>query len=223
MSITISYKVTNHESAIAYINSLPDPQHLSVEEVIARIVMLNNGLRSFWSEAQGWAPLEAAHLLNNARLDWQVSLSLCLQLWSTPSSTEDSAGRLILAWANLGSLVEGSMKLFLSVWYNSYKTDVESIKRKGKLQDPDGLQLELLRQFFRKRIWDDELDGIVQNIQHRRNAIHAFSDRKIGNHDDLLVGIRSYLRLLRYINFRLPYPDDAYIPQEPIQNIQHGI
>ena len=40
------------------------------------------------------------------------------------------------------------MKLFLSVWYESYKNDVEAIKRKGKLQDPDGLQLEPLRKFF---------------------------------------------------------------------------
>lgn len=212
--ITITQTITNHASAQAHIVAMPDPNSMSIEEVIDRIIILNDGLQRFWGNATGWASLEAAQLLTESRLDWQVSLSHCLKLWTSSSSTEDAAGRLILAWANLGSLVEGSLKLFLSVWYESYKTDVEAIKRNGKLREPDRLELELLRQFFKKCIWDDSLDGVVQRIQQRRNAIHAFADRDIGTHEELLADIRVYLQLLRYINFRLPYPDEIYIPQE---------
>lgn len=106
------------------------------------------------------------------------------------------------------------MKLFLSVWYKTYKSDVDAIKRKGKLQDPDGLQIEPLRLFFKKRIWDSTFDGFVQSIQKRRNAIHAFKDRNIGTKDEFVGNVRAYLNILRYINFRLPYPDDIYIPRE---------
>ena len=217
MKITFSQttvKVTNHRSVKADVASLPTPNAMSIEEVVKRIITLNDGLRQFWSNAHGWASLETAQLLDKSQLDWQVSLSECLMLWIRASSMECTAGQLILAWANLGSLIEGSLKLFLSVWYETYKVDVEAIKRKGKLQDPDGLQLEPLRQFFRKRIWDDSLDAIVQHIQHRRNAIHAFSDRDIGTHDEFVANVRNYLSLLRYINARLPYPDEMYVPQE---------
>lgn len=211
---TTTVTVTNHESVIAYVSSMQNPDAMNIEEVVERIIILNDSLRQFWSNAYGWASLETAHLLTKSRLDWQGSLSECLRLWIIPPSTSVAAGNLILAWANLGSLVEGSLKLFLSVWYETYALDVEAIKRKGKLQDPDGLQLEPLRQFFRKRIWDDALDATVQHIQQRRNAIHAFQSRDIGTYDELVGAIRAYLKLLRYINARLPYPDEIYVPQE---------
>jgi len=214
MKVSISAAITNHDSAQALVLEMPDPNNMSVDDVIERIIKLNDGLRIFWSGAKGWAPLEAAKLLNKSRLDRQVSLSRCLKLWVTASSPEVQDGNLILAWANLGSLIEGSMKLFLSVWYKTYKSDIDAIKRKGKLQDPDGLQLEPIRQFFKKRIWDGTLDGFIQIIQQRRNAIHAFKDRNIGTINEFFDNVRKYLNILRYINYRLPYPDIIYVPRE---------
>lgn len=222
MKITqLSVSITDHASALARVAAMPGPGQMPIKEVIDRIITLNDGLRRFWSNATGWASLEAAQLLSKSRLDWQVSLSRCLKVWAGKSSAEDVAGRLILAWANLGSLVEGSLKLFLSVWYDTYKADVEAIKRKGKLQDPDGLQLEPLRQFFKKRIWDDTLDMVVHRIQQRRNAIHAFKDRDIGTHEDFVTDVSAYLNLVRYINYRLPYPDEMYIPLETYRSSFH--
>ena len=214
MKVSISTTITNHDSAQAYVLGMPDPSNMSVDDVIERIIMLNDGLRKFWGSAEGWAPIEVAKLLNKSRLDRQVSLSRCLKLWTTFSSPEVQDGHLILAWANLGSLIEGSMKLFLSVWYETYKSDIDAIKRKDKLQDPDGLQIEPLRQFFKKRIWDKTLDGFIQIIQQRRNAIHAFKDRNIGTKNEFFDNVRKYLIILRYINYRLPYPDDIYVPWE---------
>jgi hypothetical protein len=127
---------------------------------------------------------------------------------------------LILAWADLGSQVEGTMKLFLSVWYKDYKNDVKAIKKKGEgdLIDPDSLQLEPMRQFFKERIWrneDKDWDAWILKIQQRRNAVHAYKSRDIGTFDEFLVDVRRYLNFLRYINDRLPYPDDEiYKPRE---------
>lgn len=214
MNVSISTTVTNHDSVKAQVYRMPDPNNMSVDEVIERIIKLNEGLRKFWGRAEGWAPLEAAELLSKSRLDRQVSLSHCLKLWVTSANPEEEDGHLILAWANLVSLIEGSMKLFLSVWYKTYISDIDAIKRKGKLQDPDGLQLEPLRQFFIKRIWDETFDAHIQTIQQRRNAIHAFKDRNIGTKEEFSNNIRKYLNILRYINYRLPYPDNIYVPRE---------
>ena len=54
----------------------------------------------------------------------------------------------------------------------------------------------------------------IQTIQQRRNAIHAFKDRDIGTKEEFTNNIRIYLNILRYINYRLPYPDDIYAPRE---------
>ncbi len=189
-------------------------EKMSIDEVINRIVTLNDGLRRFWTNADGWAPIEAAQLLSKSRLDLQVSLSICLKIWLSEPFPEDKSGRLILAWTNLGSLVEGTMKLFLSVFYEGYKSDVEAIKKKGKLINPDSLQLESMRQFFRKRIWGEDWDDWIRHIQQRRNAIHAYKSKDIGTSEEFFADVRKYLEFLRYINSRLPYPEDMFMPRE---------
>lgn len=191
-----------------------EPEEIPINEVINRIVTLNDGLRQFWTNVEGWAPIEAAQLLSKSRLDLQVSLSVCLKIWLSEPFPEDKNGRLILAWANLGSLVEGTMKLFLSVFYEDYKSDVEAIKNKGKLIDPDGLQLESMRQFFRKRICGKDWDEWIRRIQNRRNVIHAYKNRDIGTFEEFFADVRSYLKFLRYINSRLPYPEEMFMPRE---------
>jgi hypothetical protein len=189
-------------------------KEMSIVEVMDRIVTLNDDLRQFWTKADGWAPIEAAELLSKSRLDWQVSLSICLKIWASEPLPDDENGRLILAWANLGSLVEGTMKLLLSVFYKNYKKDVEAIKKKGKLMEPNGLQLESMRQFFRKRIYGEEWNIWIQHIQQRRNAIHAYKNRDIGTFTEFFDDVRRYLEFIRYINSRLPYPDYMSVSRE---------
>jgi hypothetical protein len=166
----------------------------------------------FWKSARGWAPIDAAGLLSRSMLEWQVSLSSSLRRWIGSSSDGD----LILAWANLGALVEGQMKLFLSVWYRDYKNDADAVRRKGKLEDPDESKLESLRQFFVKRIWTtgEDWNGYVELVQTRRNAIHAFKTRDLGSFDEWRTQLCKHLLFLRDMNKRLPYPDDIYVPTE---------
>ncbi len=91
-------------------------EELNIETVIDRIIKLNTGLGSFWSNASGWAPDESAALMSKSRLDRQISLSECLSIWISNKSVKHEDGTLILAWANLGSLIEGTLKLFLGVF-----------------------------------------------------------------------------------------------------------
>ena len=75
-----------------------------------------------------------------------------MKIWISEIHKEDESGFLILAWVNLGSLIEGTMKFFLSVWHEEYKDDIEAIKKMAKLVDPDCLKMEPMRQFFKKRM-----------------------------------------------------------------------
>jgi hypothetical protein len=195
---------------------------LALSAVVGRIIKLNAGLQKFWSNSHGWAPIEAAGLLSKSRLDWQVSLSETLSLWIQEPPKTLTAGELILAWTNLGSLIEGTLKTFLSVWYKDYSGDIDNLKlanvynkKKDKILEPDGLTLEPLRRYFElKTLLSEPSITLVKLVQQRRNAIHAFKDKNIGTTEEFQGAVRSYLEMLREVNNRLPYPDDPYVPQE---------
>jgi hypothetical protein len=194
---------------------------LKLNDVVGRIVKLNAGLHKFWSKSHGWAPIEAAGLLSKSRLDWQVSLSETLHIW-TKKKKPLTPGELILAWTNLGSLVEGTLKTFLSVWYKDYAGDVENLKlakgynhKKDQIPEPDGLTLEPLKRYFNhKKLLSKAGLDLIELAQQRRNAVHAFKDKQIGNTAEFHGALRSYLDMLREVNLRLPYPDDIYAPRE---------
>lgn len=185
----------------------------SHESVISDIIIKNKEIRDFWSNAHGWAPSEAAELLAKSRLDWQVSLSYCLRLWLDTPNDDDVEGRLILAWVNLGSLLEGTMKFSLSVYEADYSKSPKMRKKRNSEPEPispDELKLELLKQVFSKEIWTDSQKqsfcSLVDRIQERRNAIHAYKDKYIGTFEDFFEDLSGYLDLLEEIGGQVPYP-----------------
>jgi hypothetical protein len=189
---------------------------LQKEAIINQIISLNKGISDFWKNPAGWAPIEAAQLLSKSRLEWQVSLSKSLKLWQGRLDPDAKEGYLILAWVNLGALVEGTLKLFLSVYYEDYKKDIHIIKKKSNVVDPDTFELEKLRLFFRDGIWlsgQMHWDDWIPTIQQRRNAIHAFKNRQIGTFDEFFGELEQYLTFLQEIKSQLPYPDEGYIPR----------
>ncbi|MBU0992169.1 MAG: hypothetical protein KJ737_06710 [Proteobacteria bacterium] len=170
-------------------------------------------MMAFWKSSHGWASIEVAGLLSASMLEWQASLSSSLHRWLF--STSD--GDLILAWTNLGALVEGQLKLFLSIYYDDYREDIDAIKdKRGRLKDPDHLTLEPLRQFFVKRIWTvgRNWNPYVERLQKCRNSIHAFSSRDIGTFSSWKEELRTHLSFIRDINSQVPYPDMIYEPKE---------
>lgn len=175
-------------------------------EVFVQIENLTHQQVRFWRDAAGWAPAAAASLLDRSMLDWQASLATSLKQWVD----RESDGDLILAWANLGSLAEGALKLMLAVFYEDYIKDQHAPKRHSDQSpiEPDELMLGKLCAFFGKRIWEPGSDHAkyLINVMERRNAIHAFKKREIGSFAEFKVAARQHLRTLRYIDARLPYP-----------------
>lgn len=193
-----------------------------IAEVIGRIEKLNGQFAEFWSKSDGWAPVVASGLLGKSRLDWQVSLSGTLHLWIREPGEAIMPAELILAWTNLGSLIEGTIKLSLSVYYETFKADIDNLKKvnaynkkKQEPLTPDGLTLEPLRQYCALReILDNDDLALVQLVQQRRNAIHAFKDRPIGDKAEFEQAVRDYLQMLRNVIARLPNPGEEYVPVE---------
>ena len=185
-----------------------------ISKVVEKIIAQNQEIHDFWCEVSGWAPDEAAELLAKSRLDRQVSLSHCLTIWLDKPDENCMEGCLVLAWANLGSLVEGTMKFFLSVFLMDYLK--EPAQRYGKNATPDDLQLEQLRQFFLKQnIWVNEedknrWDPWVLHILQRRNIIHTYKDREIGTFEEFWEDLGQYLEFLNELEGRVPYPDMQY-------------
>ncbi len=176
-----------------------------MDDTLNTIIKMNTDMSMFWSNAYEWASKDAADLMNKSRLDRQVSLSYCLKFWFRDIPKDAKDGSLILAWANLGSLIEGSLKLFLSVYYEDYKENINVLKNKKGLKKPDILMLGELKKFFKKNdILDNNWIEYIEYVRQRRNAIHAFEDRNIGSYTELRECVEQYLELLFDIKALLP-------------------
>ncbi len=179
----------------------------SRDSIISDVIRMNDDIRAFWSNARGWAPTEAAELLARSRLDWQVFLSHCLKNWLERTTTEDHDGRLILAWVNLGCLVEGTLKFFLSVYEGDYSKAPHTYGREKEARNIEDLRFEDLKQYFSKRIWTDpqrRWTNWMGKIQRRRNAVHAYKDPDIGTFEDFFAETEAYLDFLIEIEKQVP-------------------
>lgn len=182
------------------------------------------GWNAFWADG-GWAPKEASDILRSARLDWQASLADCLQIWTAERVAEIGPGAMILAWANLGSILESSLKFFFSVFYLDYKSDINNIRTKeGELIPPDKLKLEHLKVFARGRLWDKKspFDATTETIQTRRNAIHSYVDREIGDFNEFEHQVVSVYRMFHEMESRIQYPDEGPIPEDTHKMFEDG-
>lgn len=186
----------------------PEYDQYTLDEIIVQIVELNTAQAQFWQNAHGWAPKDAALLMSKSRLDRQISLSRCLKIWAKDNHLKSEEGALILAWANLGSLVEGTMKLFLCVHYESYKMDAVAEKDKtGNALCPDGLSLEKLHNFFKKKNFlTHDFMAFIKQVQTYRNTIHSFKNQPSGTADEYYKALRKYLEMIEEIDNTLPYP-----------------
>jgi len=180
---------------------------------VSDIILINTHLRDFWADG-GWAPRNAAKILSRSRLDWQVSLSHSLKRWLDEPAPEESDGCIILAWAKLGSLVEGSLKWFLCVHQSDYACKPIAApwgRRRGDPLDPDEPALAELIEYYSANIWTDQERVYwrprLDTIRQRRNAVHAYQNRELGTWADFRKSVRDYRLLLLELEDCVPYPD----------------
>jgi hypothetical protein len=188
------------------------PADESTAQAVDDIIYLNKRIYCQWFDG-GYAPMDAARLLQRAGLDRLVSLSHTLRLWLDPGPEPESQGRLILAWANLGTLLEGGMKWFLCVWEHCYAYHRVTTLEGCEL-GPDELWFLKLCQFFREHVWVpeqvDKWHSWCDKIRRRRNAIHAYEKRDLGTWAEFYLDVRRLRDLLQELEMGIPEP-----PSEP--------
>ena len=172
-----------------------------------RLQAHSNHVFTFWqSGAWGWAPPDASKKLEVAKLDWMMDLTNSLVIW-LDKNIDMTNGELILAYANLGALVEGWLKLFYCVYYLDYEK--APVENRNGIIEPNDLKFEQLKQFSVGKLWENNSEWSlwIDKIQRRRNAIHSFNSRDIGDPYDFLNDIDLFSLFVSLVDERLPYPD----------------
>lgn len=176
------------------------------------IIAITESMGRFWRCSYGWAPAEAATLLDSARLDRQASFAHTLYDYLEPFSCEESEAKQILGYVSLRSLCEGMLKLFFAVWLKDYLDEEDAVRdRNDSIVSPKEIKFDGVIAFYTKKI-DADREPFLRRVQQRGNAIHCFTDRDIGTQDELIDDIVQYRDFLLSVNARLPYPDDIYDP-----------
>lgn len=183
-----------------------------MDSEIDKIVRVTAALNKFWSNCGGWAPDNAADLLQEARLDRQISFAHTLVDYIDPFPEEVREARIILGYATLRSMSEGAIKLFFSAFVEDYLNDSAAIIRRNNIVSPERIGFDdLIRLYIMKG--DSSFEDYLRRIQYRGNAIHHFRDRDIGCQNELILDIKKYKDFLLTVNSQLPYPDEVMDPR----------
>jgi hypothetical protein len=190
---------------------------MELQQAIEDIIRVNEHICYFWGDGGwGWAPSGSAELLSKSRLDWQVSLSKNLLRWFPLPSGDKHDGSLILAWVNLGVLVEGTMMWFLCVYHEDYSSS--PIEKKGKPVEPEELRFNELCRFFLNTVWTEsqkeQWGSYVNLVRERRNAIHAYKNRSIGSFEGFAEAVIKYRSFLLDHEGAVTYPDEYAYPYD---------
>lgn len=179
---------------------------------IKKTIRVVSALASFWSRSHGWAPNTAAELLSEARLDRQLAFAYTLFDYTNPFPTDSAQARQILGYTTLRSLCEGTLKLFFSVWFESYRRDSDAVYHpKHGLVSPEDIKFDRLIFLYLKH-GVQRFETFLRRVQLRGNGIHHFTDRDIGNQSELIEDIVIFGEFLLAVNNQLPYPDEDYDP-----------
>jgi hypothetical protein len=210
-----------------------EKQDTNIIDIVNKIIFLNTHLKIFWKNSHGWASSNVSELLESSMLEWTESLSISLTRWVQTDAISD--GDLILAWCNLGALVENTLKLFICVYLEDYnevnshrmqRYRKEILPNKANLGELIGftkrLQTGIVEDFEYKSLFNkkDNYNDFLENIQNNRNAIHAFRKRDLDNYSVFVKHIKIYFYLLEDINYFLPYPEED-IPLDIQETVWH--
>ncbi|EDN7351013.1 hypothetical protein F3286_00060 [Listeria monocytogenes] len=179
-------------------------------EQLETIIIFTNKVLKDWDNSSGWAPESVSLKLNDAMLDWMIELTDCLSIWTTKEDLL-TEGELILAYTNLGSLVESWLKLFYCIYYEDYKINPK--RQRGTLVEPNDMMFQSLKEFSTGKLWEknDNWFNWIEKIQQRRNAIHSFNYRDIGTQDEFFEDIEKFNEFIHLINDRFPpAPSEAH-------------
>ncbi|MCW2366600.1 hypothetical protein M2341_002047 [Sphingobium sp. B7D2B] len=185
--------------------------NLPLSAIAQRIAMIADDWAGFWIKVDGWAPAEAAAALAEANLRRVASLAHSTQQWIRDEPLSD--GDLVLAWTNLGAVLEGALRLFLTVFLADYLKDKKMLesrafnKKYQVLTLPSNLTFDnMLDAYEKSELLPNNQLALCRRLQHNRNAIHAFKLRDVETDEAFQVALRELAALMRSLDGRMPRP-----------------
>ena len=194
------------------------------EEDIIQIIKKHEKFKKFWGRLpdysgnpdgiNGWAPPEEAmKLLDEVWFDVQVSLSCRLREFFRDHTEDENTAKIISLWGLLGSLVENTLRFFLSVYIlqveeSEYKKCLSS-KKTSEVIIPKARFTEIIKFIKEEKIFNNEDCNWVEwidEIRSLRNSVHSFNKREIYDSIKLEGYIIKYKDFLECIDDRLPWP-----------------
>lgn len=197
---------------------------------IRQIIEITTTQNHRFGGCRGRVPDSAADILEEARLDRQLSFAHTLIDYENDFPAESAEAKTILGYVTLRSMCESTLKLFFSSYIEDYNSnDDEEVTKyatsKNGIIAPQDLRFVILISLFIKKKNKDEeymkglrefippveknqFNDFLERVRGRGNAIHHFEDRDIGSQGDLLRDITLYKQFLIDVDSSLPSPED---------------
>lgn len=175
-----------------------------------KIVEITKEMTGTWRRSRGIAPDVVADKMDRAMFGWINDLTEALSIWIDKGQNM-SDGELILAWVNLGSLVECWFRFFYCAYYEDYSNNPKMKRNVALEPDDKDMSFEDLKQYSNGILWGNPRDTLyrwVDKVQKYRNAIHAFHFRNIGTSSEFILDIGCYLSFIEEITSSLPPIED---------------
>ena len=108
------------------------------------------------------------------------------------------------------------MKVFYSAYLLDYKADTDqriiNFKKKEHYK-VEVLMFERLKQYSIGKIFkeNDNMHNWINKIQARRNIIHAFKDKELGEAEDFIKDIDVFCEFVLSVNGKIPHSDHRNI------------
>ncbi|TPG68243.1 hypothetical protein EEL32_08390 [Brevibacillus laterosporus] len=173
-------------------------EHMPIEQVVDEVIERHTSIHASWSIPPRSEKLSVAHLVTVDTLLCQISLSKSLRRWIDMQSTEP--GDLLLAWTNIGLLVEGTMKWFLSIFHEEFQQEWDHQVEKFEDHYSQESFLYIMRQFFHQRIWfgNGDFDRWVMHVNECRFNGLGEQQQLQSRMERFEEAIRVYLHFLRF-------------------------
>lgn len=129
---------------------------------------------------------------------------------------------LLNLWTFLGSCLESTLQIFLSVYKNDYDNK-PILNNRNSIIDIEDAKFYKLIEYFKENILQNYLDfeSKIDFIRKNRNSIHLFNKKELDLYNELKESLVFYNELLEELVKRLPPLDDYseyLLPEEILIN-----
>lgn len=183
----------------------------SAEDACDLIIDISTKWAAFWPKSHGWAPSIAADLMKQELMDRQLAMARALKNWPKRLLEKDGQGDLVLAWTNLGSVIEGALKVYMCVFYADWLNDADAPVKHGSKKTPDGGKLgamfeEIIQFVAKKDLFSEQEVEFIRFVQRQRNLIHPLKMGTVADREEFEEAVIHAAAFHNDIELRLPDP-----------------